>query len=55
MKLSEREKNLITTALFILESQCIGDDLYFGIEDDLGGRPDPDEVRALMEKFKDNL
>ena len=51
VELNNREKELITNALYILEDQCMGDELHPDIENDLGGTPDPDEVRALMDKI----
>lgn len=58
MKLTEREKTLITYGLFVLENQCFndGEDLHHEIKDELeekGGVPDSDETRALMEKIED--
>lgn len=57
MKLTEREKTLITYGLFVLENQCFndGEDLHHEIKDELeekGGVPDSDETRALMEKIE---
>ena len=54
IELSEREIQLITYGLFILEGQCIGGDLHYEIEDELkekGGVPKNDEVRTLMDRF----
>lgn len=47
--LTEREQDLITTALYLLEEQ--GDELHHDLASDLGGSPDPDEVRELMDKI----
>ena len=52
MKLSDREYELITNALYIMEGQCIGDELDYEIEEDLDGTPDPEEVRELMYKLE---
>ena len=52
MELIQREKQLITYALYIMEGQCAGGDLHYEIEDELGGTPDPDEIRNLMNKIK---
>jgi hypothetical protein len=52
MILTQREKLLITYALYIMEGQCAGRDLHYEIEDELGGTPDPTEVRDLMNKVK---
>jgi hypothetical protein len=53
MELNDREKLLISNALYILECQAIGDDIDYEIKQDLiagGGAPDMDEIRALMRK-----
>ncbi len=53
MELTDREKLLIQNALFILECQCIGDDINYDIKQDLiegGGVPEVDEIRKLMRK-----
>ena len=55
MKLSKREKQLITYGLFILETQSFGGDLHYEIEDELkedGGLPKDDEIRDLMGRIK---
>ena len=55
MKLTKREKQLITYGLFILETQCFGGDLHYEIEDELkesGGIPKDDEIRDLMDRIK---
>lgn len=51
MELTDREKDLITSALHILETACIGDELHPDTADDLGGTPDDEEVRSLMDKI----
>lgn len=48
---SDRETKLVTNALFILESDCFGHELDHDMERELGGTPDPDEVRTLMDRF----
>ena len=48
---SERETDLIMYGLYMLESVRYGDELTFA-ERDLGGTPDPDEVRAIMDRFR---
>lgn len=50
---SKRETDLITHGLYMLESACYGDELHYDIKDGLGGTPDPDEVRAIMDRFRD--
>ena len=52
---SEREKLLIRSALHILAGQCVGDEMHYETESDLGGVPDPDEVRTLLERFKNDM
>ena len=52
LNLSDREKLLLTNALYILENQCYGDELHHEVEDELDGVPNPDEIRALMNKIK---
>jgi hypothetical protein len=52
MIFTQREKDLIIKALYILECQCIGDELHFEIKNELGGTPSDDEVRELMERFE---
>ena len=55
MELTEREKLIIQNAVFILECQCIGDDIDHEIKQDLidgGGVPDMDETRALINKMR---
>lgn len=47
MNLNLREQLLITNALYMME----GEDLHHEMESELGGTPDPDEVRALMDKI----
>lgn len=49
--LSLREKKLILAGLGILEDRCIGDELHYDLVDELGGTPDDEEVRALMDKL----
>lgn len=51
MKLTQREKDLIQTGLYMLESACIVDELDYESAEDLGGIPDSEEVRLLMEKI----
>ena len=63
MKLTKREKTLITYGLFILENQCFndGEDLHYEIKEELekrGGVPNPsndDEIRDLMDKIEEIL
>jgi len=52
MKLTKREKDLITNALYIMEGQCYGDELHPDIAKELGGTPDGEEIRALMDKIR---
>jgi len=55
MELTDREKLLIQNALFIMECQCIGDEIKYDIKQDLiegGGVPDVDELRAIMNKMR---
>ncbi len=52
MEHTEREKDLILSALCILEGQCVGDELHFDTESDLGGTLNWKEVRDLMDKIK---
>ena len=55
MELNDREKILIQNAIFILECQCIGDDIDHEIKQDLidgGGVPDVDELRAIINKMR---
>jgi len=51
MDLTEREKDLIAVALSILEGNCVRNELHYECEADLGGLPNPDEVRALLERI----
>lgn len=48
--ITNREQTLIVKALFILECQCRGDELNCEISGELGGTPDPKEIRKLMGK-----
>jgi len=48
---TERECDLITTALYLLADQ--GKELHFDLADDLGGIPDGDEVWKLKEKVQE--
>jgi len=48
---TEREAELITHGLYMLESACSNEELHYDTESELGGTPDPDEVRTLMERF----
>jgi hypothetical protein len=50
LELTEREVELINSALYMLESACYGD-LDNDIICDLEGTPDPEEVRTLMERL----
>jgi len=52
MDLTQRETDLITTALYLLESDCISMDLDYELADELGGIPEQQEVRELMDKLK---
>lgn len=53
MELNDREKLLIQNALFILECQCLDDGINYDIKQDLmGGVPDIDEIRALINKIR---
>ena len=54
MDFTQREKDLITTALYQLEGDCYGDELHFEAVDDLGGTPDGKEVRTLMKRFMES-
>ena len=53
MEFTKREIDLITSSLYMLECACYGEELPSGTEDDLGGTPNPDEVRTLMDRFKE--
>ena len=53
IELNEREVELITTALYILAGQCVGDEVHHELSSDLGGTPDDEEVWALKERFRD--
>jgi len=52
MNLTQREKDLITTALYLLEIACVSTDLDYELADDLGGIPEQQEVRELMDKLE---
>ncbi len=52
-QLNQRELELITTGLYLLESQCIAEELPHEIVSDLGGIPDPTDVRTLMDRLKE--
>ncbi len=43
---------LINTGLYMLESACYGDELHYELADSLGGSPEPEEIRTLMEKIE---
>jgi hypothetical protein len=52
---TDREKMLITNALYILECQCIGDDLDGELKNEIeeaGGMPGDEEIRTIMERFE---
>jgi hypothetical protein len=49
---TDREKLLITSALYILECQCFGEELDHDTVRELDGTPDPEEVRKLMKNFE---
>lgn len=52
---TDREKMLITNALYILECQCIGGDLDGELESEIeeaGGIPEYEEIRTIMERFE---
>lgn len=51
---NERERELIIKALYMLETAYYAKELHYEIEDELGGTPDPDEVRALMDRVKES-
>lgn len=46
-----REQKLIKYGLLVLEGLCFANELHHEVESELGGTPDPDEVRKLMEKI----
>lgn len=48
---NERETELITHTLYTFEGLCYGKELHHDAERELGGTPDPDEVRTLMDRF----
>lgn len=50
---SKRETDLIAHGLYMLESACYGEELHYDTKRELGGTPDPDEVRAIMDRFRD--
>lgn len=52
MYITEREKTLILNGLHMIESQCHGDELHYEVKKDLGGTPDPKEIRKLMNRIK---
>ena len=52
MEFTKREILLITNALYILESECYADEIHYEIKEDLNGTPDPEEVRVIMDRFK---
>lgn len=52
MEFTERENLLIVNALHELESQCYADEVHPEKVSELGGTPDPEEVRRLMDRFK---
>jgi len=49
--LNERERELVLQALYMLEGGCHAEELDFDTITELGGTPDPDEVRELMERL----
>lgn len=51
IELTDRERVLIETGLYILSSECRSGDLHYELVDDLGGVPDSDEVWSLKEKI----
>lgn len=52
MSLTHRDKELMTTGLYILECQCMGDELSPELADELDGTPDSGEIRDLMNRIK---
>ncbi len=54
MELTQREKDLITQALYMMETLCIGHDLPCEVEDSLHGTPEDDEVRNLMMRIEND-
>ncbi len=50
---SDRETELITHALYMLELACYSEELHHDAERELGGTPNPLEVRTLMDRFED--
>ena len=51
---NDREKKLITSALYILECQIMAEELHYEFESELGSVSDK-EVRDLMEKIVNAL
>ena len=53
IRLTERERELVTSALWILNGQCAN---YYALDHDiardLGGIPDPEDVWALKEAIE---
>jgi len=47
-----RQQLLITNALYLLEGLCYGNELHHDMESELGGTPNPDEVRSLMDHIE---
>ena len=52
MEFTQKEKDLITNSLYMMESLCIAHDLPCEVEDELHGTPEQEEVRELMDRFK---
>ncbi len=48
---NKREQALIRVGLYLLESNCGGDELHHELVDDLGGTPEPEEIRTLIDKI----
>ena len=48
---TDRERDLITNGLHMLESACIAEDLDNDMRRELEGTPDWSEVRAVMKRF----
>ncbi len=53
VSLTERERELITTGLYLLEGDCYGDELHPDLAHDLGGTPKGEEVRELLDKIRE--
>ncbi len=51
--LTLREMDLVTTGLYMLHSDCVGDELHPDMARDLGGTPDSDEPWDLKKRLQE--